>query len=156
MDIAQIAALMYRAFVRLRSENAHFPEPDMVYAMQAMLDLIAQDLVFLAQSESGTIVGILALDYSRWAWTSPQNPKGYYLYNQHFWVAPEARRFSNLAGGLIDTAKAKALEKQLPLILDLSSVLDTPQRMRARDRYIRTKGFVCLGGKFCHSPGAAP
>lgn len=126
-----------------------YPELDMPYAVQATLDLIAQGLVAVARGPSRSrIVGCLMLDVARWPWTHPNNPKGLHLYNQHFWIEPRYRR-GGVARDFLRFAKALSDERQVPLVIDISSMSDDAE---LRDRFVRISGFAYTGGKFFRAP----
>lgn len=128
-----------------------YPEPDMPYCVQAMLDLIAQGLVAVARGPSRQrIVGCLMLDVARWPWTHPNNPKGQHLYNQHFWVEPRYRR-GGIARDFLKFAKTVSDERQMPLVIDISSMSDDAD---LRDRFVRISGLTYTGGKFYRAPQA--
>lgn len=121
-----------------------WPEEDTPYCYQAMMDQIAKGLVAVVGNAAGVIVGVIVLDEARWPWTHPSNKRGYYLYNQHWWVEPSSRR-----GGaglkLLDWAVARAEEVGLPLMIEMAS-LDV--NTSAKDDLLMRKGFQHLGGKF--------
>jgi GNAT superfamily N-acetyltransferase len=130
------------------SVDTPWPPPDLPYAAQALMDLMAQGFVAVATDPVGQIVGAIALDVTSWPWCHPDNPKGHYLYNQHFWVDPTHRR-----GGagirLLDWAKGRADEAGLPLMIELTS-LDA--NVEEKDRFVKSRGFSYLGGKFFREP----
>ena len=147
-DVVQILETMRLA---LRSAHTPYPEPDLPYAMQAMLDLIAQGLVAVAWAPlKARAVGCLALDIARWPWTHPSNPKGQHLYNQHFWIEPRYRK-SGVARDFLKFAKAVSDEKQLPLVIEISNMSDSAE---LRDRFVRISGLAYTGGKFYRAPQA--
>jgi GNAT superfamily N-acetyltransferase len=121
-----------------------WPEEDLPYAYQAVMDQIAKGLVAVVGNSAGVIVGVIILDEARWPWTHPSNKAGYYLYNQHWWVEPSSRK-----GGagirLLDWAIARADEVHLPLMIEMTS-LDAG--VEEKDAFVRRKGFTRIGGKF--------
>lgn len=131
--------------VALNASETPFPPPDVPYAVQALMDLIAQGLVVAAYDKDETVVGCIVLDYARWPWTAPQNRTGVYLTNQHLWVDPEHRKFG-AAARLIREAQRIADEKKLPLLLEISSIDESNGDLR--DRFVKMHGFRYTGGKF--------
>lgn len=135
----------------LAESGTDYPEPDMPYAVQALLDLIAQGLVVVARGPvKSRIVGCLMLDVARWPWTHPNNAKGLHLYNQHFWIEPRYRK-GGIARDFLKFAKAVSDEKQMPLVIELSNISDDAD---LRDRFVRISGFSYAGGKFIRAPQA--
>ena len=145
-DVFPIHKTMIRA---LEASETPFPAPDMPYAVQACLDLIAQGLVGVARAEQGSVVGCVMLDYARWPWCAPANPEGCYLYNQHFWVEPKYRA-GGTASRLIRLAHCIADAKKLPLVLEISSIDEANADLR--DRFVKMHGFRYTGGKFYRPP----
>ena len=133
----------------LKASETPFPPPDTPYAVQALMDLIAQGLVLAAYDSGGNIIGCLILDYARWPWVSPQNRAGVYLYNQHFWVEPKHRKFG-VAARLIREAQKISDEKNLALVLEISSIDESNADLR--DRFVKMQGFRYTGGKFFRAP----
>lgn len=146
-DVFAILATLKKA---LAESATPYPEPDMPYAVQAALDLIAQGFVGVARSDD-RIVGCIMLDVARWPWTHPNNPQGLHLYNQHLWVEPRARKFGT-ARDLLAFAKGVADARQLPLVLDISNISDDAE---LRDRFVRISGFAYTGGKFYRAPATS-
>jgi GNAT superfamily N-acetyltransferase len=133
----------------LKVAGTNYPEPDMPYCIQAMLDQIAQGFLGVAISPCGRrIIGVIWLDYGRWPWCSPQNVKAFHLYNQHFWVEPDFRK-GGTAKRLLDFAKSVADRKQLALKLEFSNLDMKPE---LRDRFARINGFGYTGGVFYRAP----
>lgn len=131
----------------LSAAETPYPRPDMPYAVQYIMDLIAQDLVAVAEC-AGRIVGCIVLSYARWPWVHPSNPAGIFLQNDHFWVEPTARR-GGTAVKLLSFAKKKSDALKIWLSIDLSS-LDASTE--AKDRFVKSQGFVYIGGKFMRQP----
>ncbi len=137
----------------LASSEAQYPEPDMPYAVQALLDLIAQGLVAVARgSGRQRIVGCIVLDVARWPWVHPQNQAGQHLYNQHLWVEPRYRR-GGVAQRLLSFAKEVADQRGLECQIDISSLSDDAD---LRDRFVRISGFTYMGGKFYRAARPRP
>ena len=133
----------------LKASETPFPPPDVPYAVQALLDSIAQGLVVAAYDSHRSVVGCLVLDYARWPWVSPRNAAGVYLYNQHFWVEPNHRK-GGVAARLIREAQRISDVKNLPLILEISSIDEANGDLR--DRFVKMQGFRYTGGKFYRAP----
>ena len=147
-DVIQVWQTLQLA---LRSAGTPYPEPDLPYALQALLDLIAQGLVAVAWAPlRSRIVGALVLDVARWPWTHPNNPAGQHLYNQHFWIEPRYRK-GGVARDFLKFAKALSDEKQLPLVIEISNMSDSSE---LRDRFVRISGLTYTGGKFYRAPQA--
>ena len=119
------------------------PEPDLPYAMQAMLDLIAQGLVHVTINTNGHVAGLIALSINVWPWVAPSNRAGHYLTNIHFWVERPYRR-GGTATKLLDAAKETADRLGLPLMIEGSS---GGTEVTLKDRFVRRCGFEFVGGK---------
>lgn len=133
----------------LAESTTPYPEPDMPYCVQAMLDLIAQGLVAVARGPSRSrIVGCLMLDIGHWPWMHPNNRAGQHLYNQHFWVEPRYRR-GGVARDFLKFAKRVSDERNLPLVIEITSISDDAD---LRDRFVRISGLTYTGGKFFRAP----
>ena len=121
-----------------------YPYPDMPYYAQALLDQIAQGLAVVLERSPGEIVGCMVLTQARWPWTAPNNPHGYYLMNEQWWIDPKHRR-----GGwgikFLKWARMVADQREMGLMIDLSTPDDNE---KAKDRFVRGQGFKYLGGKF--------
>ncbi len=148
-DIVGLLETMRKAHALL-SADMPFPEPDVPYCMQAMLDQIAMGHVFVARS-GGRIVGVIALAVHRWPWTAPSNTAGHYLTNEHFWVDPVYRRWGT-ARRLLGEAARLSDGLGIPLMIDMSSGgADAP----LKDRFVKTQGFMYVGGKHFRAPRKA-
>lgn len=124
------------------------PEPDLPYAMQAMLDAVAQGLVHVAVNAKNDVVGLIALNLHRWPWVSPSNPAGRYLTNEYFWVE-RAYRCGGTAARLLEAAKDTADRLRLPLMIETSS---GGAEASMKDRFVRRCGFNYIGGKMYRAP----
>lgn len=145
--VPQDAFAIHRTLLKaLELSGTPYPEPDMPYCIQTMLDQIKEG--FIGVAWAGRVVGVIWLDYGRWPWCAPTNPKGFHLYNQHFWIEPEFR-MGGVGKKLLDFAKAVADRKQLPLKLEFSSMSMKPE---VRDRFARINGFGYTGGVFYREP----
>lgn len=133
----------------LAESGTPYPEPDMPYAIQALMDLIAQQLVAVCKITEGRIVGCIVLDHARWPWVAPNNPAGVHLYNQHFWVDKKYRRGSP-AVRLLKFAKDVADAKGLPIVVQLTGLMEIDASVR--DRFVRIQGFSYTGGMFYRAP----
>lgn len=124
------------------------PEPEMPYAMQAMLDAIANGLVHVAVNAKNEVVGLIALAVHSWPWVSPANPAGRYLTNEYLWVERAYRR-GGTAQRLLEAAKGVADTARLPLMIEMSSGgAEAPMK----DRFVRSCGFHYIGGKMYRAP----
>jgi len=121
-----------------------YPPPELPYALQYIMDLIAQDLVTVAVSPDDVVVGVIVLDWTHMPW----NRQARYLYNQHFWVEPLWRQHRT-AARLLGAAKATAKSLCVPLMLETSMEdADTGKK----ERFIEKNGFRGIGGKFFFDP----
>lgn len=144
-DVVPVHATLEKARALL---DTPFPAPDMPYALQVLLDLVAQNFLCVAVDGHGSIVGVMALDVCSWPWCHPNNQNGKYLYNQHFWVEPSHR--SGGAGvKLLDWAKRRAVEANLPLMIEMASLDGAVDK---KDAFVKGSGFEYLGGKFFRKP----
>ena len=147
-DVVSLLETMRLAFCEVGSEFS-IPPPDLPYAMQAMLDQIAQGLVHVAL-DGGRVVGVIALGINRWPWTAPTNIAGRYLFNEYFWVE-RAHRHHGTSRKLLDAAKGTADTLGLPLMIEMASGgVDAP----LKDKFVKGQGFVYAGGKFFRAPRA--
>lgn len=132
----------------LEAADTPFPAPELPYALQALMDKIAQGLVCVAVDPTDTVVGTIVLDTAHWPWTSPSSAKGLHLYNQHYWVEPAYRK-----GGagikLLEWAKTRSDELKLPLLIELSSLESNTE---LKDQFVKSRGFRYIGGKFFRTP----
>lgn len=147
-DPSQIAGIYQTMLKAHASARTPYPSPDQIYCMQACLDLMKEGFVGVALNYEGAVVGAIMLDYGRWPWTDPKNPKGFHLYNQHFWVEPEHRKFGT-AEKLMDFAKAVARRKHLALRFEFSNM---DLKADIRDRFARINGLGYTGGVFYFAP----
>jgi len=150
-DIVGLLEAMRKAHA-LISADMPFPEPDVPYCMQAMLDQIALGHVFVARAPgSRRVVGVIALAIHRWPWTAPNNAAGHYMINEHFYVDPIYRR-GGTARRLLGEASALADRLGLPLMIDMASGgIDAS----LKDRFVKTQGFMYVGGKHYRAPRIA-
>lgn len=146
-DIVSVLTCLRKALAEVRHDMP-MPEPDLPYAMQAMLDLIAQGLVHVTINTNGHVVGLIALSINAWPWVAPSNRAGHYLTNIHFWVERPYRR-GGTATKLLEAAKATAERLNLPLMIEMSSG-GTEAAMK--DRFVRRCGFEYVGGKMYRAP----
>jgi GNAT superfamily N-acetyltransferase len=146
-DIVSILDTLRTALEEVRQDVA-IPEPELPYAMQAMLDLIAQGFVHVLVNTNGKVVGLIALSLRVWPWVSPSNPAGRYLVDEYFWVERAYRRHGK-AAQLIEAAKATADTLGLPLMIEMSS---GGADASLKDRFIRRCGFTHIGGKMFRAP----
>lgn len=146
-DIVSILTCLRRALSEVRYDMP-LPEPDMPYALQAMLDLIAQDFVHVTINTNGHVVGVLALHVNSWPWVAPSNRAGHYLTDAYFWVERPYRR-GGTAAKLLDAAKATADSLKLPLMIEVSS---GGAEVALKDRFVRRCGFEYVGGKMYRAP----
>ena len=149
-DVRDTFGMLDTLTIALSQSETGYPAPDMPYAAQAMMDLIAQGLVFVAVDSADKVVGCLALDSARWPWTAPNNPEGWHLYNQHFWVEP-AYRGAGIARALLALAKGRAESWVVrpdyigvPLVIDVS-MLDGDTGLK--ERFVKMCGFTYIGAK---------
>jgi GNAT superfamily N-acetyltransferase len=121
-----------------------YPPVEMPYALQYMLDLIAQGLVLVAVNPDDDVVGVIVLDWAVWPW----NRQVRYLYNQHYWVEPLWRGY-RVAAKLLDGAKQIATAHDVKLLIETSMEdADTGKK----ERFIEKNGFRGIGGKFFFDP----
>jgi GNAT superfamily N-acetyltransferase len=144
-DVSAVHECLERARAEL---DTPFPPPDLPYALQALMDLIAQGFMSVATDPGGQIVGVIALDVTNWPWCHPENPRGRYLYNQHYWVDPGYRR-GGTGVKLLDWAKARADEAGMPLMIEMASL---DGNVDEKDHFVKSRGFTHLGGKFFREP----
>jgi GNAT superfamily N-acetyltransferase len=144
-DITGVHVCLGRALQEL---DTPFPAPDLPYALQALMDLMAQGFMAVATDPAGAIVGVIALDVTSWPWCHPENRAGHYLYNQHFWVDPTQRR-GGTGVKLLAWASARADEAGLPLMIEMASL---DGNVEEKDAFVQSRGFKYLGGKFFREP----
>lgn len=140
-DVEGILQTLLRA---LDESETPWPVPEQPYCQQYTMDLIAQNLCFVALAEGTRVVGVIMLDRARWPWTHPNSESGRHLYNQHFWVDPAYRR-GGTASKLLQMAAARADAEGLPLLLISSS--SSPD-VDLADRFFATQGFKRIGGTY--------
>lgn len=121
-----------------------YPPPELPYALQYTMDLIAQDLVRVAATPCGDIVGVLVLDWAHFPW----NRQARYLYNQHLWVEP-IWRGHRVAAIMLSEAKTIAAAHGVPVMIE-TSMLDADTGKK--ERFIEKNGFRAIGGKFFFAP----
>lgn len=131
----------------LEASDTPYPEPELPYALQAMLDQIAQAFVCVAVNAADDVVGCIVLDTAHWPWNRYQK----FLFNQHFWVAPAYRR-GGTAVKLLAWAKTRADELGMPLQIELSSLDSTTPE---KETFVARQGFKRIGGKFFFDPNQA-
>lgn len=127
---------------------AEFPVPpvERPYAVQKLMDLAANRLIFVAEND-GAIVGCIVLSHHVWPW----NRQAWHLINEHFWVEPQYRKFGT-AQKLLIAAKQCAREVGRPLYLDFSfGGIDAD----LKDRFARLNGFKYNGGRFLFEPSGS-
>lgn len=117
-----------------------YPKPELPYALQYIMDLIAQGLVFVAVNRDDEVVGTVVLDWAHWPW----NRGARFLVNQHFWVEP-LWRSGGTAIKLLSMAKRRAQALGQDLMLE-TSMLDADTGKK--ERFIEKNGFTTIGGKF--------
>lgn len=119
------------------------PFPERPYAVQAMMDSIAQGLVGVAK-QSDKVVGVVVLGWWGWPW----NRQVKWLVNMHWWVEPEYRS-GGTAKKLLDWAKNKSDELQLPLRLEITYGGEDAGKL---DTFIKRQGMEYTGGSFLYIP----
>lgn len=139
VDCPAITATLLRALAELDS----YPEPELPYACQYIMDLAAQDLALVA-TVGDEVVGTLILEPHTWSW----NRNARFLTNIHFWVE-RPYRSGGVAQRLLTEAKRIADQLWLPLVLELSSGGADHELL---DRFVRIQGFRQVGGKFHRAP----
>jgi GNAT superfamily N-acetyltransferase len=139
-DCPDIVATITRARDELATP---YPEPELPYACQFIMDLAAQGLAFVAVA-GGDIVGALILEAHAWSWNRSER----FLTNIHFWIE-RPYRSGGIAQRLLTEAKRVADQSGLPLIIEMSSGGPTADRV---DRFVRMNGFTQMGGKFYRAP----
>jgi GNAT superfamily N-acetyltransferase len=128
----------------LDATETALPDPVLPYAVQALMDRIAQDFIAVAEAPDGKIVGCIVLNFAHWPWVPPHMAQGRHLFNEHFWVDPKYRK-GGVATRLIKFAKGRASQLGLPLLLSITSRDDNTE---LKDRFARQQGMKQLGGVF--------
>jgi GNAT superfamily N-acetyltransferase len=143
-DVEGILQTLLRAHAESKTP---YPLPEEPYCQQYTMDLIAQDLVFVA-STGDRVVGVVILAKAHWPWTRPSSESGRHLYNQHFWVDPAFRR-GGTALKLRQMAEARADAEGLPLLLQSTS-LDANTGLK--ERFFAMGSFKYVGSNYYRMP----
>jgi len=139
-DFDDITGILDTLLEASKDKPHYYPMPELPYAMQYTLDLIAQGLVYVAETPAGQIVGVIALDWAHW----PGNRQVRYLYNQHLWVDHLWRK-NGTAIRLLSKAREMARMHNVPVMLETSySAADSGKI----SKFLERSGFLPIGGKF--------
>lgn len=141
--------IYYTLLDALDATETPLPDPELPYCIQAMLDRIHNGCAFVAVTPDDKIVGCVVLNIAHWPWVSPSSRKGAHFFNEHFWVDPKYRA-GGTATKLLDCAKNLAASHGIPLQIEISSI---DGNLELKDKFMRTRGFRQLGGKFYWSHG---
>lgn len=125
-----------------------YPDPCIPYAAQRLMEMADMGQIAAAVDEDDRIVGCIILSRAHWAWVHPDNPRGWYIINEHFFVEPE-HRHGGTALKLLKWAKEEAAKKGLPLMIDFSTI---DADIEYKDRFARINGMTYTGGKFWYAP----
>lgn len=122
--------------------SVDYPKPNK--EMGNWINHILMEGYCVVAEENGIIVGTSGLGYTKFPW----NDQAWLLNSEWFHVTKQFRR-GGTAKKIIDMVKAYAEERNIPIIMGISSGVDTVKKQR----FLQMTGASFVGGNFIYGLG---